>query len=210
MVGIPSFVVWVVGTSSRTELIAPVALSFLIIHGLRVPLPTALQPGEQAVIQMDFRVEVGQEMASRYGLFGYFDSVLVLDEFYPVIPVYDDEGWNVQAPPPNADTSYFDISFYLVRVTAPANLTVAASGIEVSRESEGGQQTLTYAAGPMRDFYLAASEHYSVVSETVAKAATTASKASRVFITSSFRSSLRHRDRLCVAAGPSTSLPYRS
>ncbi|MBC8248145.1 MAG: hypothetical protein H8E90_00575, partial [Anaerolineales bacterium] len=55
---------------------------------LRVPLPTALQPGEQVVIQMDFEVEVTQEMAGNYGLFGYFDGVLVLDEFYPVIPVY--------------------------------------------------------------------------------------------------------------------------
>ncbi|MFQ5436529.1 MAG: M1 family metallopeptidase, partial [Anaerolineae bacterium] len=86
---------------------------------------------------------------------------------YPVVPVYDDEGWNVQAPPPNADTSYFDISFYLVRVTAPANLTIAASGIEVSRERDGGRQMVTFAAGPMRDFYLAASEYYTVVSETV-------------------------------------------
>ncbi|MCP4356728.1 MAG: M1 family metallopeptidase, partial [Chloroflexi bacterium] len=134
---------------------------------LRVALPATLKPGASVDIRLEFIVDVPQEMAGNYGLFGYFDEVLVLDEFYPVIPVYDDEGWNVQAPPPNADTSYFDTSFYLTRVTAPANLIIAASGIEVSRESEGGQQTVTFAAGPVRDFYMAASEHYSVVSETV-------------------------------------------
>ena len=142
---------------------------------LRVPLPTALQPGEQVVIQMDFEVEVTQEMAGNYGLFGYFDGVLVLDEFYPVIPVYDDEGtgpepaegWNVEVPPPNGDVTYFDASFYLVRVTAPANLIVVASGIEVGSEHEAGNQILTFAAGPARDFYLAASESYTVISETV-------------------------------------------
>ncbi len=134
---------------------------------LRVPLPKALSPGGQTVIQMDFEVEVAQEMAGNYGLFGYFDGVLVLDEFYPVIPVYDDEGWNVEIPPLNGDVTYYDASFYLVRVTAPASLVVVASGIEVNSESEAGRQSLTFAAGPARDFYLAASEDYTVISETV-------------------------------------------
>jgi hypothetical protein len=134
---------------------------------VRVPLAAALQPGEQAVIQMDFEVRVPREMGGNYGLFGYFDDVLVLDEFYPVIPVYDDEGWNVEVPPPNGDVTYFDASFYVVRVTAPAKLTVVASGIQIGRESEGDNQTLTFAAGPARDFYLAASDRYTMISETV-------------------------------------------
>ena len=134
---------------------------------VRVPLPVALLPGEQVVIQMDFEVEVPREMGGNYGLFGYFDGVLVLDEFYPVIPVYDDEWWNVEVPSPGGDITYFDASFYVVRVTAPANLTVVASGFVVSREYEADNQVLTFAAGPARDFYLVASERYTVISETV-------------------------------------------
>ena len=134
---------------------------------LRVPLDPALQPGESVVIGMDFAVTVPRDMGGNYGLFGYFDDVLVLDEFYPVIPVYDDEGWNVEVPPPNADVPYFDASLYLVRVTAPAGLTVVASGIEVGREDQGGTQALTFAIGPARGFYIAASERYTVVSEKV-------------------------------------------
>jgi hypothetical protein len=134
---------------------------------VRVMLPSTLQPGEQAIIQMDFAVEVPREMGGNYGLFGYFDDILVLDEFYPVIPVYDDEGWNVEVPPPNADLTHFDASFYLVRVAAPAALTVVASGVEAARESEGDDQIVTFAAGPVRDFYLAASDRYTVISDTV-------------------------------------------
>jgi aminopeptidase N len=134
---------------------------------VRVPLAAALQPGEQVVIQTDLAVKVPREMGGNYGLFGYFDNVLVLDEFYPVIPVYDDEGWNVEVPSRNGDVTYFDASFYVVRVTAPASLKVVASGVEVGRESEGGNQVLTFAAGPARDFYLAASDRYTVISETV-------------------------------------------
>jgi hypothetical protein len=134
---------------------------------VRVPLAAALQPGKQVVIQMGFAVKVPREMGGNYGLFGYFDHVLVLDEFYPVIPVYDDEGWNVEVPPPNGDVTYFDASSYVVRVTAPAKLTVVASGVRVGHEREGDNQVLTFAAGPARDFYLAASDHYTVISETV-------------------------------------------
>jgi aminopeptidase N len=134
---------------------------------LRVPLPAALLPGEQIVIQLDFEAQVAREMAGNFGLFGYFEGVLVLDEFYPVIPVYDDEGWNVQDPPSQGDVTYFDASFYRVQVTAPANLTVVASGIQVSREEAGGEQVLTFVAGPARDFYLAASHDFTVISQTV-------------------------------------------
>jgi hypothetical protein len=143
------------------------AVTELEESALRVPLSAALQPGEQVVVALEFEVEVAQEMGGNYGLFGYFDGVLVLDEFYPVIPVYDDEGWNVEVPPENGDVTYFDVSFYLVRVTAPANLVIVASGVEVGREYDAGTQVLTFAAGPVRDFYLAASEDYTVVSDQV-------------------------------------------
>jgi len=136
---------------------------------LRVPMTPALQPDEHADIEMNFAVEIPREMGGNYGLFGYFDDVLVLDESYPVIPVYDDEGWNVEVPPPNADVSYVDAGFYLVRVTAPANLTIVTSGIKVGRElkADDGTQVLTIAAGPIRDFYLAASDTFTVISKTV-------------------------------------------
>ena len=134
---------------------------------LRVPLTTALQPGKQVVIQMDMQVQLPREMGGNYGLFGYLDNILVLDEFYPVIPAYDDQGWHAGALPPNADSTYQDVSFYLVRVAAPANLTVVASGNVINRETQENRQVLTFAAGPARDFYIAASDRFTVVSEKV-------------------------------------------
>jgi hypothetical protein len=134
---------------------------------VRVPLPEPLQPGEHVVIQMGFEVKLPRDLEAGYGLFGSFDDMLLLHECYPVIPVYDDEGWNIEIPSPFADITYLDASFYLVRVTVPANLTIVASGVEVSREQQGDNQVLTLASGPSRDFYLTASEDYTVVSETV-------------------------------------------
>lgn len=132
----------------------------------RVPLPEPLAPGETTVVEMDYEVTLPTEMGGNYGLFGYFEDVLVLDTFYPTVAVYDD-GWHVGNPPHNGDLTHYDASFYVVRFTAPQDLTVIASGVEVGREREGAQQTLTYAAGPARDFYIAASDNYVEVSDKV-------------------------------------------
>jgi len=136
---------------------------------LRVPMAPALPPGEAIEIEMRFTVDIPREMGGNYGLFGYFDDILVLDEAYPVIPVYDDEGWNVETPPPNADVSYVDAGFYLVRVTAPAKLTIVSTGSEIGREypADSDLQVVTIAAGPIRDFYLAASDRFTLVSKKV-------------------------------------------
>jgi len=131
---------------------------------LRVPLPTPLQPGEEIHIEMQFFVDLPLEMSGNYGLFGSFDDIVVMQELYPVIPVYDDEGWNIEIPPIYSDITYFDASFYLVRVTAPENLTLVASGIEVEHSAQNDLQIATFAAGPVRDFYIAAAQNYEVTS----------------------------------------------
>jgi hypothetical protein len=134
---------------------------------LRVPLPHPLAPSDAINVSLAFTVTVPQEMAGNYGLFGYFDDVLVLNRFYPVIPVYDDEGWNVEIPPRSGDLTHYDASFYDVQVTAPAAMTLVASGIDMARETEDGWQAVRFTAGPARDFYLAGSERFTLQSTTI-------------------------------------------
>jgi hypothetical protein len=133
---------------------------------VRIPLTTPLQPGKSILVQMDFKVDIPTEAAGNYGLFGYIDNILVLDGFYPAIPVYDAKGWHEGLVPPNSDSTFQDASFYVVRVTAPAALTLVTSGVEIERSKNGQQQVVTFAAGPARDFYIAASDHFTVHSET--------------------------------------------
>jgi aminopeptidase N len=130
---------------------------------LRVPLPTPLAPGEQCAIEMDFATSVPTEMGGNYGLFGYYDGVLVLDTAYPAVAVHDDGAWQVGYPSRNGDITYYDASLYVVRVEAPAKLTLVASGVAVDRERSGSRQSVTFAAGPARDFYLAASSRFTEV-----------------------------------------------
>jgi aminopeptidase N len=134
---------------------------------LRVPLSTPLPSGQHVVVQLDFKVEVPTDAGGNYGIFGYINNILVLDGFYPAIPVYDEKGWHAGLVPPNSDTTFQDASFYVVRVTAPASLTLIASGVQVDSVKKDNDQVVTFAAGPARDFYMAASDQFVVTSQTI-------------------------------------------
>lgn len=127
---------------------------------LRVDLTEPLKPGESLVLEMDFKLGIPTEMGGNYGLYGYFEDVLVLDTFYPMIPAYDKNGWYSQIPQDNGDLTYQDASFYIVEVKAPADLVLASSGVIVDKEVVGENQITVIAAGPARDFYLAGSREF--------------------------------------------------
>lgn len=134
---------------------------------MQIPLPAPLPPGEQVVIGMDFAVTIPQESGRNYGIFALLDDILALAHFYPMVAVYDESGWNVQEPSTDGDVTYSDTSFYLVQIIAPSTETVVTGGVEIAKEENGDTQTITVAAGPMRDFYMVVSSRFSAVSATV-------------------------------------------
>ncbi len=134
---------------------------------LILPLADALQPGQQVTIDLSFRVEVPTDSQANYGVLVSTPRVLTLAHAYPMIPVYDQNGWNAQIPSPAGDLTFTDASFYIVRISAPARLTLVASGVEIASETSGAQQTVTYALGPAHDFMLAGLLGYEKVSSSV-------------------------------------------
>ncbi len=82
---------------------------------LRVPLDPALPPGESVDLSFKFSVTVPTEIETNYGILAYFNGVLTLAHSYPMIAVYDDEGWNAEIPPDQGDPTYADASFFLVQ-----------------------------------------------------------------------------------------------
>ncbi|MDO9545608.1 MAG: M1 family metallopeptidase [Pelolinea sp.] len=132
---------------------------------LRLELEKPLPPGESTTILMHFDEVVPSVMGGNYGLYVYLDDILALDAFFPIIPVYNDEGWNVEEPPQNADMIFTDVAFFSVTVDAPEDLVLVAGGKETRRVVESNRQVVTYKGGPQRDFYLAASPNF--VSENI-------------------------------------------
>lgn len=127
---------------------------------LIVPLKNSLQPDESITVNMDFEITVPKSVDLNYGVQAYYDDVLALAHAYPMISVYDDEGWNVEIPPQSGDVTYADMSFFVVTVNAPKELVLVGSGRETLRQENGNRQQVRYEAGPVRDFYLAGSPNY--------------------------------------------------
>ena len=129
---------------------------------LILPLKEPLQPKQSLTLSMDFSVVIPKSVELNYGVQASFEDVLALAHAYPMIAVYDDEGWNSEIPPQSGDVTYADMSFFLVTVDAPKDVTVVVSGREISRQDNGNRQQIKAEAGPVRDFYLAASPVYKV------------------------------------------------
>ncbi len=120
---------------------------------LRLPLDPPLGPGTRLDLTLDFTLTVPIEADQGYRQLGYYDGVLALANAYALIPVYDDEGWNVELAPTYGDATYSDTAFYIARVTGPADMTLTASGTCTSPTlNPDGSATWTCVAGPMRDF----------------------------------------------------------
>ena len=91
---------------------------------------------------MDFNLDVPQTVDLNYGVQAYYDDVLALAHAYPMIAVYDDEGWNAEIPPQSGDVTYADMSFFIVTVEAPKDVTLVGSGREISRQkTETGKRS---------------------------------------------------------------------
>ena len=131
-----------------------------------VRFSSPLEVGQSITLKMDYAVSVPQSLELNYGVLAYADDVLALAHAYPMIAVYNDEGWNAEIPPQDGDVTFADTSFYVVRVHAPKGIILATSGTRLSLEEDGQAQVLTVANGPARDFYLAASPSYEESSQT--------------------------------------------
>ncbi len=123
---------------------------------LQVPLEPPLEPGRMVKLSMDFAVGVPTSRITGHGLFSYVRGVMALPTVYPLIPAYDERGWNTGIAPVHGDDVFADVAIYDVQVTAPPGLTLVASG-SCSTPQDG---TWMCEAAPMRDFTLILGENY--------------------------------------------------
>jgi aminopeptidase N len=129
---------------------------------LKVVLPTPLEPGAGVTLDMDFTITVYEGRERMYSQFSYLAGVLALPNAYPMLSVYEpSQGWWQVTDHPQGDAVYSETAFYMVNVTAPPTLILAASGSEVEMIANAdGTLTHRYVAPLMRDFALMASQNY--------------------------------------------------
>ncbi len=133
---------------------------------LEVTLAEPLGVGESARVNFEFSGVVPVDFGSvfgesgGYGIYNYVDGVLALSGWYPILAVYDEDGWNLDPISAIGDSVYSDSAFYSVDVTAADDLVLATTGVPV--EAEGMRH---YATGPVRDFFMVMSPDYKIASQ---------------------------------------------
>ena len=124
-----------------------------------VSLPRPLPPGESTQIHMEYEVTVPVDNVRGYGTFNYQDGILLLSNFYAVVAVYEEGGWNLSLAPDYGDPGYAETSFFTVEITVPKGDVVISSGsVTDRRQNDDGTTTWTCLSGPMRDFMVVISE----------------------------------------------------
>ena len=138
---------------------------------VKIALPAPLPPGGQALLELRFKGQAPRDFAGEeqgaYGIYNLSEQVLVLSGWYPILAVYDADGWNLDRVNPVGDAVYSDMATYQVQVKLPADYTLAATGVQVESQTVGETAITTYVSGPAREFALAASPRFGVVTESV-------------------------------------------
>lgn len=123
---------------------------------LEVVLNEPLKEGHALKLNLHFSGQVPIEFeGSGYGIFNKSQHVMTMANWYPILAVYDDEGWNLDPVSGIGDSVYSDSSYYAVSIRVPRKTVLAATGMEDSRiRGSGGWDEVKYVSGPVRDFFI--------------------------------------------------------
>jgi hypothetical protein len=129
-------------------------------------IDATLPKNHKSTVSMDFTVHVpkGQDR------FGWDGDTVSLGNWFPILAVYDDEGWNVDPYFPYGESFYSLTGNFDVTVTTDKKQVIAATGTEIGKPKlKGNLATHRYIAKQVRDFAMEMNPNYKIISTTVNK-----------------------------------------
>jgi hypothetical protein len=130
---------------------------------LRVDPVSPVAPGGALVVGVEYQLDIPEAGGRNYGILGRSDGSLSLAHAYALLAVYREGGWDLDPPPRYGDLVHAESAFFRVEIDAPAELSLVTGGRVLRSEARGERQFLEVAAGPVRDFYLAAGQDLELV-----------------------------------------------
>lgn len=127
------------------------------------PLDPPLKPGETFSIALTYDVSIPTDNSAGYGELANVNGILSLSNTYAFVPVYDDQGWNVEIAPLYGDPVYADISFFHVDIQTDSQQQIVTSG-SCEQPSKGHWDC---AAGPVRDFFAVLSKKFDMETDQI-------------------------------------------
>jgi len=124
---------------------------------LTITFPEPLPPDAETEITIVFEAYI----PSINHRTGSNSAVMWMGNFFPILALYDENGWHKGPYYPIGDPFYANIANYNVKVTTPASYAVVGTGEEVSSVLNG-VRTTDITATLVRDFAFAVSRAYQV------------------------------------------------
>ncbi len=130
---------------------------------LNVLLRKQLMPGEQVSLQLYFEAYIPKLNART----GANDAATWFGNFFPILAVYDENGWHTEPYYPAGDPFYSEIANYNVKISVPLGYNVFGTGTKELITADG-KTTALFTAKMVRDFAFAVGDRYitkSIVSQ---------------------------------------------
>ncbi|OQA47178.1 MAG: Aminopeptidase N [Chloroflexi bacterium ADurb.Bin325] len=124
-----------------------------------------LEPGARAEVWLAFSGSLPDpSQPGAYTIFGSNEEVLGLTNFYPILAGRRGDDWALDIPHPRGDVGFHMAALYRARVSIPPNLTLVATGTEITRTvAADGWETVQLALGPAREFTVLLSPRFQVI-----------------------------------------------
>jgi hypothetical protein len=125
---------------------------------VKLPLPAPVPPGGSVSLTMTWKAKIPRTFART----GYRGNYFFLAHFYPILGVYEKEGWNCHQF--HAVTEFYgDYGSYDVEMTVPRGWMVGATGREAERRDDpDGTTTHRYREDDVHNFAWTTSPDYLV------------------------------------------------
>ncbi len=131
---------------------------------LRLPLDPPLLPGESAIVELAFTTAIPVNNLVAYRMINYAVGVVVLNDVFPLLAVHDAQGWDLMPVAEQGDAVSSEVAFFRVRLTAPREMVVAASGVSTGQEEQGdGTAMWTFVTGPARTVAIVMSDSFEMI-----------------------------------------------
>lgn len=125
---------------------------------LKVSLDNKLEPGDKIELFLGYDAKL-PNVKER---FGYGQRAMNFGNWYPILCVYDEDGWNLEPYYNLGDPFYSDVANYKVSIKTTKDMVVASSGNIVMENIKDGEKTYQIEGKLIRDFAWAASPEFKV------------------------------------------------
>lgn len=125
---------------------------------LRITPKKPIEPGASIELTMEFKVKLPNSV----GRMGYGENTVNIANWYPILSVFDKNGWNLEPYHNIGDPFYSDVSEYRVNISIPKQYKLASTGDIVKTNTNKDKKTYKIEAANVRDFAIVLGKNFSI------------------------------------------------